>query len=63
MNENIDLTKILKGCPEGTELFSPLLGTVKFVSSDYSLITVSARVIKRINVSRDYHFTAGGKYV
>lgn len=63
MNENIDLVKILDGCPEGTEFFSPLFGTVKFVSSNYSLITVSARVIKGINVNRDYHFTAGGKYV
>lgn len=24
MNENIDLTKILKGCPEGTKLYSTI---------------------------------------
>ena len=28
MNENIDLTKILKDCPEGTKLYSPALGEV-----------------------------------
>lgn len=32
MNENIDLTKILKNCPKGTELWSDNYGTVKFVN-------------------------------
>ena len=31
MNENIDLTKILEGCPEGTEFYSSVFGTVRFV--------------------------------
>ena len=30
MNENIDLTKILKDCPNGFELYSTLCGTVLF---------------------------------
>lgn len=30
MNENIDLTKILKGCPKGTKLYSPIFGEVRF---------------------------------
>ena len=30
MNENIDLTQILKDCPEGFELYSPLYGKVIF---------------------------------
>lgn len=30
MNENIDLTKILKYCPKGTKLYSPLFGEVDF---------------------------------
>ena len=30
MNENIDLTKILNGCPNGFELYSTLCGTVLF---------------------------------
>lgn len=31
MNENIDLTKILKDCPKGFELYSPLCGTILFI--------------------------------
>ena len=30
MNENIDLTKILKDCPEGFKLYTPLFGEVEF---------------------------------
>ena len=30
MNENIDLTKILKDCPAGTKLYSVIYGDVKF---------------------------------
>ena len=37
MNENIDLTKILKGCPTGTEFYHAGYGTtVKFVDIDFS---------------------------
>ena len=31
MNENLDLTKILKGCPIGTEFYSSIFGEVSFV--------------------------------
>lgn len=31
MNENLDLTKILDGCPTGTKLYSTLQGEVDFV--------------------------------
>ena len=31
MNENIDLTKILDGCPEGTKFYSSVYGEVTFV--------------------------------
>lgn len=30
MNENIDLTKILKNCPEGTKFYSTIFGEVEF---------------------------------
>ena len=36
MNENIDLTKILKDCPEGTEFWSDNYGKVKFKYIDKS---------------------------
>ena len=31
MNENIDLTKILKDCPTGTKLYSTIYGNVEFM--------------------------------
>ena len=31
MNENLDLTKILDGCPEGTKFYSTVYGEVTFV--------------------------------
>lgn len=51
MNENIDLTKILKDCPKGTKLYSSVYGEVYFkeIRSDdeYSIITTNG----------DYNFT------
>ena len=45
MNENIDLTKILKDCPKGTKLYSPIFGEVDFIKicngMDYPIITKS----------------------
>ena len=45
MNENIDLTKILKDCPKGTKLYSPIFGEVNFqeiCSGDkYAIITTN----------------------
>lgn len=32
MNENIDLTKILKDCPKGWKLWSPIFGKIEFCS-------------------------------
>lgn len=34
MNENIDLTKILEGCPKGTKFYSILQGEVSFINID-----------------------------
>lgn len=38
MNENIDLTKILKDCPEGTKLYSSLFGDVELKEIDTSKV-------------------------
>ena len=35
MNENLDLTKILKGCPEGTEFYHAAYGRVWFICIDF----------------------------
>ena len=40
MNENIDLTKILKDCPKGTKFYSSLFGEVEFNRILYSRIIV-----------------------
>lgn len=36
MNENIDLTKILEGCPKGTIFYSSVYGEVRFIDIDDS---------------------------
>ena len=35
MNENIDLTKILYGCPKGIEFYSSIYGVVEFDGFDF----------------------------
>ena len=45
MNENIDLTKILKDCPKGTKLYSTVFGEVEFdkiEDSNYPIVFVKA---------------------
>ena len=45
MNENIDLTKILKDCPKGTKLYSTIFGVVEFdrikKGDEYPIVFVS----------------------
>lgn len=42
MNENVNLSKILRDCPKGTKLYSPLFGVVKFeeISEDWNFVCV-----------------------
>ena len=35
MNENLDLTEILYGCPKGTEFYSSIYGVVEFDGFDF----------------------------
>ena len=62
MNENIDLTKILKDCPKGTKLYSPIFGEVYFkeIHSDneYAIITTTNSDFNPINPT----FTKKGFY-
>ena len=60
MNDNIDLTKILKGCPKGTKLYSSSYGEVAFEGIDYS-VHCPIKVIG--NVYYLYFFTKEGKLV
>lgn len=45
MNENIDLTKILKDCPKGTKFYSILYGEVEFEKikkeSEYPIVIIT----------------------
>ena len=48
MNKNIDLTKILEGCPEGTEFYCSIYGVVKFMRiSETNWITLSTKIGNR----------------
>lgn len=57
---NIDLTKILKNCPEGFELYTPLLGKVSFLSinkdTDFPIMVKS-------NLFGIISFTKEGYYI
>ena len=57
MNENLNLVEILKDCPKGTKLYSPLFGEVEFQN-------VTDGIIFPITVSKDgdtYNFTLEGR--
>ena len=48
MNENIDLTKILEGCPKGTELYSTVYGKVRFERiSNYDAYPIEIKVFNK----------------
>lgn len=55
MNENLDLTKILDGCPEGTEFYSSAYGNLRFVK-----ITLFD-TITMMNNSCQYSYTKDGR--
>ena len=60
MNENIDLTKILKDCPKGTKLYSIIYGEVEFDRIEkgniYSIIFVTKRGNERTVTSDGKHY-------
>lgn len=62
MNENLNLVEILKDCPKGTKLYSPMLGKMEFIeiypNSSYPIIAES----KRHRCTPDF-FTKEGKYI
>lgn len=56
MNENLDLTKILEGCPKGTKFYSMLHDTVYFrcidLNNDYPIIFDSFMIAGPICLTR-----------
>ena len=58
MNENIDLTKILRDCPEGFQLYSPIFGIVYFKSvTPYNVHVTTIREIEAIFRKNGEYFT------
>ena len=59
MNENLDLTKILEGCPIGTKLYSTIFGNVslKEIVSDCGYPIIISQGIKTISITKE------GKYI
>ena len=50
MNENLDLTKILDGCPVGTKFYSTIYGKVDFfifISDDYGKCPIELMVYNK----------------
>ena len=58
MNENIDLTKILKDCPKGWKFWSPLFGEVKFDHIVFNRIEIEC-----VGLHRIVEFDLTGKYI
>ena len=65
MNENIDLTKILKDCPEGFKLYSPMYGEVEFkemcVSSRYAIKISCGHSLVSFTKKGIYYDSAGAE--
>ena len=59
MNENLNLVEILKDCPEGTKLYSPVLGEVEFVRISDDDISFPIRVRVKYGM---YTFSSQGRF-
>ena len=57
MNENLNLVEILKDCPEGTKLYSPVFGEVEFENIN----DIIGPIIVTTNTGNAEYFTADGK--
>ena len=65
MNDNTDLTKILKGCPKGTELYSTIFGKVRFEQiNNYDAHPIEIKVLNKFtNPSLvSAYFAKDGRY-
>lgn len=63
MNENLDLTKILEGCPEGTKFYSSVFGEVSFVlinnSDEYP---IALKAYNKLSSSKSAYYTKEGRF-
>ena len=65
MNENINLCEILKDCPKGTKLWSPVWGRVTFETTDVfdDLLYVRTHKGVYITLDRDRKFDTNGECI
>lgn len=69
MNENIDLTKILKDCPKGTKLYSLVHGEVEFEHIEtycrhqYVIIKLKDFLLERINFNGKLYNSYNGECI
>ena len=61
MNENIDLTKILKDCPEGTKLYTTIWGEVTFIKVSENVCNLYPIII--YNKCDHVGLTKDGRYL
>ena len=59
MNENLDLTKILKNCPKGTKYYSPVWGEVSF----YKIHEEELYIIEISTINGYKYLTKEGYYI
>lgn len=63
MNKNLNLVEILKDCPKGTKLYSPIFGEVKFEEiNDYNKKGKFTIVVYAFNLHLFANFTKEGFY-
>ena len=63
MNENLDLTKILDGCPKGTKFYSAIYGEVAFDGIEEAPEEAPYEVAFMTKRKTPITFTPSGKYI
>ena len=61
MNKNLNLCEILKDCPKGTKLYTPIIGEVIFQRTE-ELTSYKIIVCPPDDLDDIYYFTKEGKY-
>ena len=66
MNENLNLVEILKDCPEGTKLYSPIIGEVEFKRikyGEYPIVTCSKNGNRILSFTKEGLFFSEGECI
>ena len=66
MNENLNLVEILKDCPEGTKLYSPIIGEVEFKRikyCEYPIVTCSKNGNRILSFTKEGLFFSEGECI